>query len=405
MTLTQEQIREVVAREVARRADARAPGEPENFTHLLGSNSRGVPTPSTSPSLEKERALIEDITRRVSGAGPLQPLLDDSSIEEVWINAPDRVFVARSGVASRVDVTLTESDVRQIVERMLWHAGRRIDVSMPFVDASLPDGSRLHVVIPDVTPRHWAVNIRKFSASVRTLSDLVDARSLTQQAAEFLRMSVLAGLNIIVSGATQAGKTTMLNALMSQARAGERLITVEETRELNIAAADIVALQCRAANLEGTGEITLRRLISEALRMRPTRLIVGEVRGAECLDMLIALNSGLAGACSLHANSAREAVDKMMTLPLLAGGNVAAEFVSHAVATCVDVIVHCSLNRHGNRRVDEIAVVESVTNRPELTTVFRVNGDELGVDTCTLPNEDRFRSVGLNPRDVLERAS
>ena len=245
------------------------------------------------PLLADEASATRQIVAALTGFGALQPFFDDPEVEEIWINGPDRVFVARDGVPQLTGVALADGEVRDLVERMLQSSGRRVDLSSPFVDASLPDGSRLHVVIPDVTQRHWAVNIRKFTQRIRDLQRLVALGSLTHQSAEFLRMCVLAGLNIVVSGATQSGKTTMLNALLSSARPAERIVTVEETFELDLVARDRVAMQCRQPSLEGTGEITLRRLIKESLRMRPDRLVVGEVREAESLDLLIALNSGL----------------------------------------------------------------------------------------------------------------
>ena len=191
----------------------------------------------------------------------------------------------------------------------------------------LPDGSRLHVVIPDITRRHWAVNIRKFVLPAGSLDELVGLGTLTAQAARFLEAAVVAGLNVIVAGGTQAGKTTMLNCLAGAIPGRERVITCEEVFELRLGLPDVVAMQTRQPNLEGTGEIQLRRLVKEALRMRPDRVIVGEVRQEECLDLLIALNSGLPGMCRLHANSAREAIVKLCTLPLLAGENVGHGFV------------------------------------------------------------------------------
>jgi len=245
------------------------------------------------PLLADEARTAKEIVAALTGFGPLQPFFDDPSVEEIWINAPDAVFVARNGVAERTPLTLRDGEVRDLVERMLQSSGRRVDLSSPFVDASLPDGSRLHVVIPDITRREWSVNIRKFSTSIRDLSALVGLGSLTLQAAEFLRMSVLARQNIVVSGATQSGKTTMLSGLLAAARGSDRIVTVEETFELALGDRDVVAMQCRQPSLEGTGEVTLRRLIKESLRMRPDRLVVGEVREAESLDLLIALNSGL----------------------------------------------------------------------------------------------------------------
>ena len=226
---------------------------------------------------------------------------------------------------------------------MLRSSGRRIDLSTPFVDAMLPDGSRLHVVIPQITREHMAVNIRKFVLSVNSLDALVQPRLADRAGRALPRGRVVAGLNILVAGGTQAGKTTMLNALCAAIPARERVITVEEVFELQVRLPDVVGMQTRQANLEGTGEIALRRLVKEALRMRPSRLIVGEVRHEECLDLLIALNSGLPGMCTVHANSAREALVKMCTLPLLAGENVSAAFVVPTVAASIDLVVHLGL--------------------------------------------------------------
>lgn len=260
----------------------------------------------------------------VAGFGALQPLLDDPDIEEIWLNAPDQVFVARHGESELTGIIFSQQQVRDLVERMLKSSGRRLDLSSPFVDAALPDGSRLHVVIPDITKSHWAVNVRKFTARASRLDHLVELGSLTPQAARFLGAAVSSGLNILVSGATQAGKTTMLNCLAAGIGSRERVVTVEEIFELKLPLRDVVGLQCRQPNLEGMGEIPLRRLVKEALRMRPDRLIVGEVREAESLDMLIALNSGMPGMASVHANSAHDAVVKICTLPLLAGENITA---------------------------------------------------------------------------------
>jgi pilus assembly protein CpaF len=208
--------------------------------------------------------VAEHIALHISGFGLLQPLLDDPDVEEIWINEPDRIFVARHGRSELTNVILDEIEVRGLVERMLAASGRRVDLSNPFVDATLPDGSRLHVAIPDITRKHWSVNIRKFIMGTKSLDGLVQAGTLTDQAAAFLQASVLAGLNIIVAGATQAGKTTLMNALLNSAPSSERVITCEEVFELQLTSPDWVALQTRQPSLEGTGEIPLRRLIKEA---------------------------------------------------------------------------------------------------------------------------------------------
>jgi len=257
-------------------------------------------TTSQLPPLHDRSGTARAVLDAIAGFGPLQPYLDDPSVEEIWINEPGRVFIARRGRSELTTLILTADEVAELVERMLRTTGRRIDLSTPFVDAMLPDGSRLHVVIPSITRRHMAVNIRKFVLTLAALDELVDAGSLTEQAARFLEASVAAGLNILVAGGTQSGKTTMLNALCGAIPARERVVTVEEVFELQVPLPDVVGMQTRQPNLEGSGEIPLRRLVKEALRMRPSRLVVGEVRQEECLDLLIALNSGLPGSTTRH---------------------------------------------------------------------------------------------------------
>ena len=310
--------------------------------------------------VDDETACVREVLAAVAGFGPLQAYLDDPTVEEVWINAPDRIFVARAGVAERVPLMLTDTAVRDLVERMLQSSGRRVDLSQPFVDASLPDGSRLHVVIPDITRRHWAVNIRKFLPAYRDLGRLVAAGSIAPEAATLLRDAMIAGRSVLVSGATHAGKTTLLGALIAACPPEHRIVTVEETFELAVAAPDLVSLQGRQPSLEGTGEVTLRRLVKEALRMRPDRLVVGEVRDAEALDLLLALNTGVPGAATIHANSAREALGKLAALPLLAGRNIDASFVQPAVAASVHLVAHCERDATGARRVVEVVAPTGV---------------------------------------------
>jgi pilus assembly protein CpaF len=319
--------------------------------HVRNRLVAGVDATDWSQALAVETPFVE---HELLGLGELQVYLDDPGVEELWINAPDRIFIATAGVSQQVPIKLTTQRVRDLVERMLRSTGRRVDMSQPFVDASLPDGSRVHVVIPDITRLHWSVNIRKFTKGLATLPDLVHAGSLSVQAAHYLQAAVVAGKSILVSGATQAGKTTLLNALLDAVPVHERIITVEETFELKVPRPDHVGMQCRGPSLEGTGEVSLRRLVKEALRMRPDRIVVGEVREAEALDMLIAFNSGLPGMCSLHAKSAEQALVKLQTLPLLAGKNIDASFVGPTVAGTIDVVVHMEKDSEGARRVVSI---------------------------------------------------
>jgi pilus assembly protein CpaF len=335
---------------------------------------------------ESPQILVEHIANQISGFGLLQPLLDDPSVEEIWINEPGRIFVARNGKSELTSVILSDVEVRGLVERMLACSGRRVDLSNPFVDATLPDGSRLHVAIPDITRKYWSVNIRKFIMGSKSLEGLVSVGTLTDQAAAFLQACVVSGLNIVVAGATQAGKTTLMNALLNSAPSSERVITCEEVFELQLTSPDWVALQTRQASLEGTGEIPLRRLIKEALRMRPSRLVVGEVRQEEALDLLVAMNAGMPSMCSLHANGSREAISKLCLLPMLAGSNVSAEFVVPTVASVVDIVVHTALRSDGTRRVQQIT---SVTGRVEGNSI------ETG-DVFSFQNE-RLEPQGIFP--------
>ncbi|WP_460815783.1 CpaF family protein [Nocardioides korecus] len=349
-------------------------------------------------------AVVGELVARVSGFGPLQPLLDDETVEEVWINEPSRVFVARNGRHELTNVILTRQDVQELVERMLKSSGRRIDLSQPFVDAMLPQGHRLHVVLEGISRDFAAVNIRKFVLRAARLGDLVRLGSLTTTAARFLEAAVLAGQNILVAGSTQAGKTTMLNCLAAAIPGGDRVVSAEEVFELRFGHPDWVALQTRQVGLEGTGEVTLRDLVRETLRMRPTRIIVGEVRSAESLDLLLALNAGLPGLATLHANSAREALVKLCTLPLLAGENISARFVVPTVASSVDLVVHLGIDRHGTRRVNEIVAVPGRSEHDVVETepVFVRTGGEL-VATGGLPTRlDTFERVGIDVHRILQ---
>lgn len=399
-------ILEDEVRELIRRRSVDPQRDPEGVRRLVQDATADYDARSligSLPLLPDRAEAVKTVFDSVAGFGVLQPLLDDDTVEEIWINSPTAVFCARAGVSELTNITLTEENVRDLVERMLKTSGRRLDLSSPFVDAALPDGSRLHVVIPDITRRHWSVNIRKFVVRAHRLEDLVRSGSLSPEAARFLDASVDAGLNILVSGATQAGKTTLLNCLAASIGSRERVVTVEEIFELKMPLRDVVQMQCRQPNLEGHGEIPLRRLVKEALRMRPDRLIVGEVREAESLDMLIALNSGLPGMCTLHANSAADALTKICTLPLMAGENISRNFVVPTVASCFDLVVHCARDRNGRRTVEEILSVGTRVEEGviESSTVFhRVDG-QLVLNPSAMLENHKLESRGHDVRSVV----
>jgi pilus assembly protein CpaF len=350
--------------------------------------------------------MVGELVARVSGFGPLQRFLDDPEVEEVWINEPSRVFVARNGCHQLTNVILSRAEVQELVERMLKSSGRRIDLSQPFVDAMLPQGHRLHVVLEGISREFAAVNVRKFVLKAARLHDLVRLGSMPTPAARFLEAAVLAGQNIVVAGGTQAGKTTLLNCLAAAIPGGDRIVSAEEVFELRFSHPDWVPMQTRQAGLEGTGEVTLRDLVRETLRMRPTRIIVGEVRAAECLDLLLALNAGLPGMATIHANSAREALVKLCTLPLLAGENISARFVVPTVASSVDIVVHLGLDNAGVRRVNEIVAVPGRVENDIVETepVFVRQAGAL-VHAGGMPTRlESFERAGIDVHRILQGA-
>lgn len=310
--------------------------------------------------------------------GELQTLLEDPTVEEIWINSPQRIFVAKSGKSELTNLVLTSQQIQSIMDRILLWSGRRIDLAQPFVDARLPDGSRLHIAIPEITAEHWAINIRKHLFRGKSLADLVAMSVMTEEVATLLIRAIKERKNLLVSGSTQAGKTTLLNALVSSIPVTERVITIEEVFELKPKLPDCVAMQTRSSNFDGTGEITIRRLIKEALRMRPSRLVIGEIREAESLDLLIALNSGIPGMATLHANSAREAIRKLQTLPMLAGENITQEFLTPTVARAIDLVIHVGMDVEGKRRVLQVIGVSDRTESGHIDCedIFTWNGAE-----------------------------
>ena len=285
--------------------------------------------------------------------GPIQELMQDDAVEEIWINRPDEIWFHSKSRSTRINVKLSSQDIERMLERMLRGTARRLDRSRPFIDATLADGSRLHAVVPDITRENISVNIRKFSKSTPTLEGLLLSGFLTEPQFDQLIGIVHTAGSILVSGATQAGKTTLLTAILNSFGPAERVISVEDTFELKLRCPDWVAMQTRPAHSSAVDDVDLRRLLRESLRMRPTRLAVGEVRGAEALELLVALNSGIPAYCTIHANSASEAIDKLVSLPLMATSTISAKFVTKVFERSVSLVVHCR-TENGVRRVVEL---------------------------------------------------
>ncbi len=310
---------------------------------------------SPSEHADLERQIADDIL----GYGPLEPFLNDPSVTEVMVNGPDQLYIERNGRIEETEATfLDDAHLLRIIDRIVSQVGRRIDESSPMVDARLPDGSRVNAIIPPLALSGPSLTIRKFSRNALTLENLAGLGSVSEQAADFLARCVEGKLNILISGGTGTGKTTLLNAVSAFVPAAERIVTVEDAAELRLLQRHVVSLESRPPNVEGQGEIRIRELVRNALRMRPDRIIVGEVRGAEALDMLQAMNTGHDGSLTtVHANSARDALHRLEMLVLMGGIELPVKAIREQIAGGFDLLVHISRLVDGSRRVTQITEI------------------------------------------------
>ncbi|NJN80249.1 MAG: CpaF family protein [Anaerolineales bacterium] len=353
-----------------------------------------------------ERArLFEQIAAEILGFGPLQSLLEDDTITEIMVNGPKNIYIERKGKIHRVPITFESNEhVMRIIDRIVAPLGRRIDESSPYVDARLPDGSRVNAVIPPISLVGPVLTIRKFSKNPITVDQMVQFGSISAESVQFLKACVEARLNIIISGGTGSGKTTLLNVLSSFIPSDERILTIENAAELQLRQEHVVTLESRPPNIEGRGEITIRDLVINALRMRPERIIVGECRGGETLDMLQAMNTGHDGSMTTaHANSPRDALARIETMCLMAGMDLPIRAIREQVASAVDLIVQQERMRDGTRKVTTIAEVSGMEGEVITMTdifVFEQSGTENGRIV------GRLRPSGLRPKfmDRIEAA-
>ena len=354
--------------------------------------------------VEKQR-LFEAIVAEILGFGPLQPLLEDDTITEIMVNGAKNIYVERRGKIERAPISFESDDhIMRIIERIVAPLGRRIDESNPYVDARLPDGSRVNAVIPPISLIGPVLTIRKFFKTPLTVQDLIRFGSITQEAVEFLRACVVARLNIVISGGTGSGKTTLLNILSGFIPGDERIITIENAAELQLRQEHVVPLESRPPNIEGKGEVTIRDLVINALRMRPDRIIVGEVRGGEALDMLQAMNTGHEGSMTTaHSNSPRDTLARLETMSLMAGMELPVRAIREQIASAIDLIVHQERMRDGSRKVVAITEVSGMEGDVITMTdlfVFENMGYREG------KVHGRLRPTGLRPKfmDKIEAA-
>jgi pilus assembly protein CpaF len=353
-----------------------------------------------------ERArLFEQIAAEILGLGPLQTLLEDDTITEVMVNGSKNIYIERKGKIHRVPVTFENNDhVMRIIDRIVAPLGRRIDESSPYVDARLPDGSRVNAVIPPISLVGPVLTIRKFSRNPITVEQLIQFGSVTQEGIQFLKACVEARLNVVISGGTGSGKTTLLNVLSGFIPSDERIVTIENAAELQLRQEHVVTLESRPPNIEGRGEITIRDLVVNSLRMRPDRIIVGEIRDEAALDMLQAMNTGHDGSMTtLHSNSPRDTLARLETMTLMAGMDLPSRAIREQVASAIDVICHQERMRDGTRKITNITEISGMEGEViTMTDIFVF--EQTGIENGQI--QGRLRPTGLRPKfmDKLEAA-
>lgn len=370
----------------------------ELFDQVLGEENIVLSRP------ERHR-LFEQIVAEILGFGPLQPLLEDETITEIMVNGAKNIYIERNGKIQRIPLTF-ESDehVMRIIDRIVAPLGRRIDESSPYVDARLPDGSRVNAVIPPISLVGPTITIRKFFKNPLTIEQLIQYGSITPEALQFLKACVEARLNIVISGGTGSGKTTLLNVLSQFIPNDERIITIENAAELQLRQEHVVTLESRPPNIEGKGEVTIRQLVINALRMRPDRIIVGEIRDEASLDMLQAMNTGHDGSMTTaHSNSPRDTLARIETMALMAGMDLPVRAIREQVASAIDLVIHQERMRDGSRKVVNITEVSGMEGDVITLTdifVFEQSGYENGKIV------GRLRATGLRPKfmDKIEAA-
>ena len=341
--------------------------------------------------------LFEAIVAEILGFGPLEPFIADETITEIMVNGPRNIYIERKGKIERTNATFESNDhVNRIIDRIVAPLGRRIDESSPYVDARLPDGSRVNAIIPPLSLVGPVITIRKFFKIPLTIEKLIELGTITPEGVEFIKACVQARLNILVSGGTGSGKTTLLNILSSFIPEDERIVTIENAAELQLRQEHVVTLESKPPNIEGRGEVTIRDLVINSLRMRPDRILVGEVRGAEALDMLQAMNTGHEGSMTtLHANTPRDALARMETMVLMAGMDLPHRAIREQISSAIDCIVQQDRKRDGSRKIVSISEVQGMEGEViTMSSIFEF--EQTGVENGRIIG--RFMPTGLRPK-------
>jgi pilus assembly protein CpaF len=341
--------------------------------------------------------IFHDIQDELLGYGPIQPLLEDPTITEVMVNAPDQIYVERNGKIIKTNINFDDhAHILRIIDRIVLPLGRRVDADSPTVDARLPDGSRVNAVVPPVAIDGPNITIRKFGRDRFTVDQLIEFGTLTKSMAEFLGACVKARMNIVISGGTGSGKTTLLNVLSSYIPENERIVTIEDAAELRLDQEHVIRLESKPASVEGRGIVTIRDLVRNSLRMRPDRIVVGECRGGETLDMLQAMNTGHDGSLTtIHANSPRDALSRMETLTLMAGMDLPLRVVREQIASAMDLVVHQSRLKDGSRKVTAITEVAGMEGETiVMTEIFKFEQTGVGPDDKVI---GEMKPTGIRP--------
>jgi len=349
-----------------------------------------------TPSVATE--IVQDILSKVTGYGIIQPLLDDPSVSEIMVNGFQNVYIEKSGILHRTDLTFqSDAEVLQLIQKIITPLNRRIDPDQPMVDGRLPDGSRVNAVIPPVAIDGPSITIRKFQRGKLGIDRLIELGTLSKHMSEFMKVCVLAKFNIIVSGGTGTGKTTLLNALSSYIPEKERIITIEDAAELVMQQEHVVRMETKPGNQDGSGIVAIRDLVRNSLRMRPDRIVIGEVRGGEAMDMLQAMNTGHDGSMTtLHANTPRDAISRLETMCLMSGVEIPLKVVRQQIASAIDLVIQVSREKDGSRKITAITEVVGMEGETVvLTDVFKYERKGIGADGKVI---GQLKPTGIRPQ-------